>query len=76
MRIFVLITGIIGVLLGGFWALQGLGIVHVAPILCAADCAPIEGTSAMWAIIGLVVFAAGIFGVNWSRQIRPGALKG
>ena len=59
----VLIVGVIGALLGGLWLLQGLGIVNIPPILCVADCAPIEGGSPMWAIVGFVVFAAGAFGI-------------
>jgi hypothetical protein len=52
------IIGIAAVLLGGLWLLQGLGIVNIPPLLCVADCAPIEGGSAAWAIAGLAVLAA------------------
>ena len=37
MTTFVLIVGLIGVLLGGLWLLQGLGLVQVRPILCFAS---------------------------------------
>ena len=40
--------------LGGLWLMQGLGIVHVRPILCFTDCAPITGRSPMWVVIGAV----------------------
>ncbi len=69
-RTIVLIFGIIAVLLGGLWLLQGLGIVQVRPILCFADCAPIQGPSATWAVIGAIALAVGGFGVLWSRR-RP-----
>lgn len=68
MRITVLIGGIIAVLLGGLWLLQGLGIVHLRPILCFADCAPVQGPSVTWAVIGAVTLAVGGTGVIWCRR--------
>jgi hypothetical protein len=58
------------VLLGGLWLLQGLGLVHVRPILCLANCAPVQGPSSTWTIIGAVVLAAGIFAIRSSRGSR------
>jgi Ca2+/Na+ antiporter len=49
-----LVFCILSTLLGGLWLLQGLGIVHVRPILCFADCAAIQGPSPTWAVIGAV----------------------
>lgn len=68
-----LTAGIVCALLGGFWLLQGLGLVHVWPILCVADCAPVEGGSQSWAIIGLVVLMAGAAMIVYSfkRRARP-----
>jgi len=63
MRRLIGVVGLAAVLLGGLWLLQGLGLVHMKPILCFADCAPIQDRSTTWAIIGLVVAAAGVFGV-------------
>ena len=63
--------GLIAVLLGGLWLLQGLGIVHLRPVLCFADCDPIQGPSATWAVIGVAVLAAGGVAVFWSVQRRP-----
>lgn len=57
-------------LLGGLWLLQGLGIVHLRPILCFANCDPIQESSAMWAVIGAVVLAAGCAAVWWSSKTR------
>ncbi len=51
--------GLIAALLGGPWLLQGLGIVQMQPILCFANCAPIQGPSATWAVLGAVVLAVG-----------------
>lgn len=67
-RITVLVFGVIAVLLGGLWLLQGLGVVHIRPILCFADCAPVQGASGTWAAIGVVTLALGGFGVVWSRK--------
>jgi hypothetical protein len=54
------VAGVLAVLLGGLWLLQGLGIVHMKPIACVADCRPLEGPSVSWAIVGAVVLAAGL----------------
>jgi len=39
------VVGVISLLLGELWFLQGLGLLHVRPILCFVDCAPIQGPS-------------------------------
>jgi hypothetical protein len=70
MKVTVAILGVLGVLLGGLWLLQGLGLVHVRPILCFANCAPVQGPSSTWTIIGAVVLAAGIFAIRSSRRSR------
>ena len=66
-RIIVLVSGIIAILLGALWLLQGLGIVHLRPLLCFADCAPVQGPSATWAVIGAIAVSVGAYGVVWSR---------
>jgi hypothetical protein len=63
MKKLTLLGGVIAVLLGGLWLLQGLGAVHVRPILCFVDCAPIQGTSQTWAIIGIVTVAVGVIAI-------------
>ena len=59
MKFAALILGGIAILLGGLWFLQGADIVRIPPILCVAECEPIEGPEPTWAVIGLVVLAAG-----------------
>ena len=64
------VTGLIAALLGGLWLLQGLGIVHIRLILCFADCAPLQGPSTTWAVIGAGVLAVGGSVVFWSLKRR------
>ena len=68
MRVASLVFGVIAVLLGALWLLQGLGIVHVRPILCFADCAPVQGPPPTWAIVGTLTIAVGGLAVLWSRR--------
>ena len=60
------LIGLAAVLLGGLWLLQGLGLVRVRPILCFADCDPIQGASTVWAAAGAVLTAAGGVALFWS----------
>lgn len=66
-RIVLLVSGAVGMLLGGLWLLQGLGIVRIRPILCFANCTPIQGPSTAWAIVGAVVFVVGVLALRSSR---------
>jgi uncharacterized membrane protein (Fun14 family) len=63
MKMLARIVGVICLMLGSLWLLQGLGVVHVRPILCFADCAPVQGPSLMWAIIGLLLVSAGALAI-------------
>jgi hypothetical protein len=65
-----LMVSVIAILLGGLWFLQGVGAVQLAPILCFADCEPVQGPSITWAVIGAVTILLGGLGVIWSRK-RP-----
>lgn len=73
MKTVVLVASVIGVLLGGLWLLQGLGLVQVRPILCFAECEAVQGPSSTWAVIGLLVVMAGLFGIRHSlrNRVRP-----
>jgi hypothetical protein len=70
MKKIALVVGVISVLLGGLWLLQGLGVVHVRPILCFADCEPIQGASPAWALIGSLVLTAGVIAIFFSLKGR------
>lgn len=54
------ISGVIAILLGLLWFLQGSDIVHLQPILCFANCEPITGKSLLWQAIGAITFVVGI----------------
>jgi hypothetical protein len=62
--------GLIAALLGGLWLLQGLGIVEIDPILWFANCAPVQGPSAAWAVIGASALAVGGAAIVWSLKSR------
>ena len=66
LRVIGLVFSAIAILLGGLWLLQGLGLVQLRPILCFADCEPIQGASTIWAIVGTVMLAAGALGLGWA----------
>jgi hypothetical protein len=68
MRIIGPIFAVIAILLGGLWLLQGLGLVEIRPILCFADCAPVQGPSTRWAVIGAATVAIGGFGIFLLRK--------
>jgi hypothetical protein len=66
MKTVALAFGIVASLLGGLWLLQGLDIVHVRPMLCFSDCAPVLGASPKWTTIGAVLLGTGFAAVWWS----------
>ena len=68
MRLLLRIIGIIALLLGLLWLVQGLGLVTIPPILCVADCETLTGPDLFWAIAGLVLALAGAAAVVWSRR--------
>lgn len=63
-------VGVVAILLGGLWLLQGLGIVQIQPILCFANCEPVQGASVTWAVIGAAVLLAGGGALLWSLKSR------
>lgn len=63
-------VGIVAMLLGGLWLLQGLGIVQMQPLLCFANCEPVQGASRTWAVIGAAVLVAGSGALFWSLKPR------
>jgi hypothetical protein len=70
MKKIVLVIGVISALLGGLWLLQGLGLLYMQPFLCFANCAPIEGPSASWAIAGFLALTVGVLLVFYAVKRR------
>lgn len=70
MKILLTIAGLIAVLLGGLWFLQGTGLVHLKPILCVAACKPVEQPTPLWTAIGAVLVLIGLYGLwrAWRRR--------
>jgi 2-hydroxy-6-oxonona-2,4-dienedioate hydrolase len=73
MKNFITVLCCILALLGCLWLLQGLGIVQVRPILCFADCAPIQGPSSTWVVIGVITLAISGLLMFWSLQRTDGS---
>lgn len=65
------VPGIIAVLLGGLWLVQGLGLVTIPPIACVAECETLESPSTGWALAGAALLAAGLALMWWALR-RPG----
>lgn len=69
-QIIAIIFGIIILLLGLLWFLQGSDLVHIKPILCFADCEPITGISPQWQITGAITLIIGCLIVGVSLRGR------
>ena len=67
MRWLLRIIGVIALLLGLLWLVQGLGLVTIPPILCVADCEALTGPDLGWAMAGLGLMLAGAAALVWSR---------
>ncbi len=70
MKIILLVIGLIIALLGGLWLLQGLGLVHIRPFLCFANCEPIQGPSLSWAIAGAFMAMIGAIAIIYALKGR------
>ena len=64
-----ILFGVALTLLGLLWLLQGADLLHIRPILCVANCKPLEGGSVGWMtagalvlVVGLLVIASGLRG--------------
>ena len=55
-----ILLGAVLSLLGLLWLLQGADLVHIRPILCVADCKPLEGGAVGWMTAGALVLVAGL----------------
>jgi len=55
-----ILFGVALMLLGLLWLLQGADLVHIRPILCVANCTPLEGGSVGWMTAGALVLVVGL----------------
>ena len=55
-----IVVGIVLMMLGLLWILQGADVVRIRPILCIANCQPITGGSVGWLIAGIVTLLVGV----------------
>jgi hypothetical protein len=53
------IIGLLALLLGGLWLLQGTGLVVIDPIACVGECAALTGPSLPWALAGTALALTG-----------------
>jgi hypothetical protein len=55
-----IVLGVASMLLGLLWLLQGADLLHIRPILCFADCEPVEGGSIGWMMAGVLLLIVGL----------------
>ncbi|QFT66721.1 hypothetical protein FIU93_08020 [Labrenzia sp. THAF35] len=72
MRLAALIFGTVLCLLGALRLLQVVGLVTIEPILCLADCAPVEGLAPAWIVAGVVALALGFLAAGYGIRPRHG----
>lgn len=60
-RMLLVVLGIILVLLGGLWFVQGTGLVTIEPIWCVAECETVIGPNLSWVVMGIIAVAGGLF---------------
>jgi hypothetical protein len=53
-------VGVVLLLLGLLWALQGADIIRIKPIGCVAECEPITGGSLGWLVAGVLAMLVGL----------------
>lgn len=63
-----LATGIALILLGTLWFLQGSDVVHIQPVLCAADCEPVTGWHFWWQLAGVLTAGIGTLATFAARR--------
>lgn len=67
------VLGVVVMALGLLWFLQGADLIHIRPILCVADCRPLEGRSIGWMIAGALFLVLGLTAIRAGlRRRKPG----
>ncbi len=67
-----ILLGAVLALLGLLWLLQGADLLHVRPILCVANCKPVEGGSIGWMTAGAITLVLGLLAVRAGVRRRDG----
>jgi hypothetical protein len=66
------VVGLAAVGVGVLWILQGSDVLHLNPVLCAADCRPVTGHQPAWQVAGAVTAALGVGAVVLAvRKVFP-----
>ncbi|HEY6926558.1 MAG TPA: hypothetical protein VI653_23945 [Steroidobacteraceae bacterium] len=65
-----ILLGVVLTLLGLLWLLQGADLLHVRPILCVANCKPVEGGSIGWMTAGAIVLVLGLLAIGAGLRRR------
>jgi hypothetical protein len=60
MRVVAAVVGVILLLLGLLWFLEGAAIVRFCPVLCFVDCECVMSESLLWEGVGAIVFIVGL----------------
>lgn len=58
-----IVLGVGATLLGVLWLLQGADLLHIRPILCVANCKPVEGGSIGWMTAGAILLVLGLLAI-------------
>ena len=66
-----ILFGAVSTPLGLLWFLQGTDLVHVRPILCFANCQPLQGGSVGWMTAGALFMILGLVAVAVGVRRRP-----
>jgi hypothetical protein len=65
-----ILFGVVSTLLGLLWLLQGADVLHIRPILCVANCKPVEGGSIGWMTAGAIVLVLGLLAIRAGLRRR------
>jgi hypothetical protein len=65
-----ILFGVVSTLLGLLWLLQGADLLHIRPILCVANCKPVEGGSIGWMTAGAIVLVLGLLAIRAGLRRR------
>jgi hypothetical protein len=67
-----ILFGAVSTPLGLLWFLQGADLIHIRPILCVANCQPLQGGSIGWMTAGALFLILGLAAVAVGlRRRRP-----